>query len=79
MSLPGQDPADGPEATRDERSRVVESQANAAEVGLVREYLQFLRTNKKWWLVPILSVMLLLMAIAAITMSPAAPFIYTLF
>lgn len=39
----------------------------------------FLRQNKKWWLLPILLVLLALAALALLTSSPLAPFIYTLF
>jgi hypothetical protein len=47
--------------------------------GLLREWLGFLRQNKKWWLLPIV-VMLLLFGIAVLLSgTAAAPFIYTLF
>jgi hypothetical protein len=46
--------------------------------GIVREFLQFLRDNKKWWLLPIVAVLALssLLVIVAATIAPA---IYTLF
>ena len=47
--------------------------------GLVAEFIEFLRFNKKWWLAPILVIMLLLTLLAFLTASPVAPFIYTLF
>ncbi len=47
--------------------------------GLVAEFIEFLRFNKKWWLAPILAIMLLLTLLAFLTASPVAPFIYTLF
>ncbi|OYP29495.1 DUF5989 family protein [Rhodopirellula sp. MGV] len=56
-----------------------ERQAGATEPGLLREFVWFLRYNKKWWLLPIVGVLLLLVALAFVTTSPAAPFIYTLF
>lgn len=46
---------------------------------IVREFIDFLRTNKKWWLAPILITMLLLVGLAFLSASPAAPFIYSLF
>jgi hypothetical protein len=49
------------------------------QVGLVGEYLSFLRHNKKWWLLPILALMLLLGLLMLFSGSAAAPFIYTLF
>ncbi|MDM4018895.1 DUF5989 family protein [Roseiconus lacunae] len=55
------------------------AQADTSDPGLVREFIWFLRYNKKWWLLPIVVVLLLLVALAFVTTSPAAPFIYTLF
>ena len=46
---------------------------------LVTEFWGFLRANKKWWLLPILLVMLLLGLLILMSGSFAAPFIYTLF
>ena len=53
--------------------------ADSPDPGIVREFLEFLRDNKKWWLAPILIVTLLLIGLVFLTASPAAPFIYTLF
>ncbi|MGB7324379.1 MAG: DUF5989 family protein [Rubripirellula sp.] len=47
--------------------------------GLIQEFASFLRHNKKWWLAPILIVVLLLTCLVFLAASPAAPFIYTLF
>jgi hypothetical protein len=47
--------------------------------GLALELWDFVRTHKKWWLLPILFVILLLGAFVFLTGSGAAPFIYTLF
>ena len=46
---------------------------------LTREFLDFLKHNKKWWLLPILIVILALGALVLLSGSAAAPFIYTLF
>ena len=44
------------------------------------EYFQFLGQNKKWWLLPIAVVLLLLGALVVFGQgSPLAPLIYTLF
>jgi hypothetical protein len=53
--------------------------ADGSDPGILREFVWFLRYNKKWWLTPIVVVLLLLVALAFVTTSPAAPFIYTLF
>ena len=48
------------------------------ESGIVREFWEFLCENKKFWLIPILIVLLLLGAL--LCASPAvSPFIYALF
>ena len=39
----------------------------------------FLRDNKKWWLLPILVVLLLFGLLVVLSGTGAAPFIYTLF
>ena len=46
---------------------------------LVREFVEFLGEEKKWWIAPILIVLGLLMLVAVLANSPAAPFIYSLF
>jgi hypothetical protein len=43
------------------------------------EFLDFLRSNKKWWLSPIIVMLLLLGLVIVLSSTPAAPFIYTLF
>lgn len=55
------------------------SQAQMAPRGLPRELWDFVRVNKKWWLIPILLVLLVLGAVILIGGTAAAPFIYTLF
>jgi len=47
---------------------------------IVREMMQFLMANKKWWLGTILLLLLLLVGLTVLTESSAlAPFIYALF
>lgn len=47
--------------------------------GMTREFLGFLSQNKKWWLAPIIVVMLLLGLLVFLGGTGVAPFIYTLF
>ena len=56
-----------------------EAASREPSAGIVREFLQFLRENKKWWLLPLVGVLALctLLAVAAVTIAPAA--IYSLF
>ena len=56
-----------------------EALADEAEVGFVREFIDFLRDNKKWWLAPIIVVLLLVGVLVVLGGTGAAPFIYTLF
>jgi hypothetical protein len=48
---------------------------------IVAEFVDFLKYNKKWWLTPIVLVLLTLVALMALAGpgSAVAPFIYTLF
>jgi hypothetical protein len=49
-------------------------------MSFLREFISFLRVRKKYWLVPVFLVMLLLGALLVLTKgSVVAPFIYTLF
>jgi hypothetical protein len=55
------------------------TQAELAPRGFAREMWDFVRVNKKWWLTPIILVLLILGALIIIGGTAAAPFIYTLF
>jgi hypothetical protein len=56
------------------------SQAAAQpRTGLLCEVAHFLAQNKKWWLLPILVVLLLLGVLVLLGGTGVAPFIYTLF
>ena len=47
---------------------------------IVTEYFQFLRQQKKWWMLPIVMLLVLLGLLVLFTQgSPLAPFIYTIF
>jgi Family of unknown function (DUF5989) len=50
-----------------------------ARPGLLSEYWDFLKYNKKWWLLPILLMMLVLGALLMLSGSGAGPLIYSLF
>jgi len=45
----------------------------------LQDLLQFLIQNKKWWLVPIALVVLIMGILVVLGSTAAAPFIYTLF
>jgi hypothetical protein len=55
------------------------AQAREGRSGLLSEFWDFLRDNKKWWLAPIIVAVLALGALVLLGGTAAAPFIYTLF
>ena len=56
-----------------------EQMASTPQPSLVQELWDFLRYNKKWWLTPIIPVLLLAGLLVLLSQSAAAPFVYTLF
>ena len=53
--------------------------ANEQRSSLVAEFWYFLKHNKKWWLLPIVLMLLFLGLIIFLAGTSAAPFIYTIF
>lgn len=47
--------------------------------GFFREYFDFLKHNKKWWITPIVLVLLLAGLLVMLGSTAAAPFVYPLF
>lgn len=62
-----------------DQERQLERLADAPQPSFLVELLDFLRHEKKWWLIPILVMMLLLGVLVVLVESPAVPFIYRLF
>ncbi len=56
-----------------------ERQAEEAQPGLVAEFIDFLKHSKKWWLTPIIVVLLLIGFLIFLSGTAAAPFIYSIF
>jgi hypothetical protein len=56
-----------------------EKAAEEKRTSLIGEFVGFLMENKKWWLLPIVLMFLLLGTIVVLGSGGAAPFIYTLF
>ena len=52
--------------------------ADEQDPGLLLEFWDFLLHNKKWWLTPIILVLLLMGLLVMLSGTAAAPFIYTL-
>ena len=53
--------------------------AGQKQPGLLREFWDFLRYNKAWWLTPIIVVLLLVGVLVGLAATGAAPFIYAIF
>jgi hypothetical protein len=47
--------------------------------GLVREFIGFLRHNKKYWMAPLIILLVLVGLLIVVAGSSVAPFIYPLF
>jgi hypothetical protein len=62
-----------------QRAREFEEQASRGQTGLLREYLSFLRHERKWWLAPILLALFVAGAFVLLGGTAAAPFIYAVF
>ena len=56
-----------------------ERAAKSGRHGVVAELWYFLRRTRKWWLAPILLVLLAFGLLLFLSTTAAAPFIYTLF
>ncbi|MFY9923916.1 MAG: DUF5989 family protein [Opitutaceae bacterium] len=54
-------------------------QAEGKRRGPLAEFLSFVAHNKKWWLTPIIIVLVLVGILAVLGGSGVAPFIYSLF
>ena len=53
--------------------------SQAGRTGTLSELIYFLKTSKKWWLLPILIVLVGFGLLVFLSGTAAAPFIYTLF
>ena len=53
--------------------------AEIADLGLIRELLGFVKQEKRWFLLPILVVLLLAGVFVVLSGTAVAPFIYALF
>ncbi len=61
------------------QEKQLEVEAERAQLGIMGEFFEFIRYNKKWWLTPIIIVLLAVGLLIALAGTGAAPFIYTLF
>jgi Family of unknown function (DUF5989) len=63
----------------DSKSEFEKVSSQVGDAGVVHEFWLFLKHNKKWWLLPIIGVLLVLGLLIVLSSTAAAPFIYTLF
>jgi Family of unknown function (DUF5989) len=63
------------------KSQIVEleSYANQKRAGSVSEWWSFLKHNKKWWLLPLLTILIAFGMLIVLGGTAAGPFIYSLF
>ena len=78
---PSRDSANAPAPDRRNRSEpdLFEQEAASGRTRILGEFWEFLRTNKKWWLTPIILVIVLLTLFGILSQSVIAHFIYPLF
>jgi Family of unknown function (DUF5989) len=63
----------------DKRSDDFEKAAKRASPGIAGDIWHFLRATKKWWLLPLIVILLTFGGIMLLSSTAVAPFIYTLF
>jgi hypothetical protein len=63
----------------DERKKRFEKAATHGDQRLLIEYLRFLSQNKKYWMIPIIAVLLLIGLLVMLGGSVAGAFIYPIF
>jgi hypothetical protein len=65
--------------TKDKPQEKFDELAQQGRTSIISEFWEFLKYNKKWWLLPILLTLLLLGLIVLLGGTALAPFIYPLF
>ena len=63
---------------RDETASRLAKVADESTPGVLREYWLFLRYRKRWWLIPILLILLVVGLMASLSPAGVAPFIYAI-
>ena len=66
-------------ANRSKKADRFEEKSQQRRSTLIGELFSWVLHNKKWWLLPILVVLLMLGALVVVGGSGIAPFLYTLF
>ncbi|HDS85583.1 MAG TPA: hypothetical protein ENN97_10370 [Phycisphaerales bacterium] len=63
----------------DNKTNEFEQLSRQKRTTLMGEFIDFLKHNKKWWLLPILIILLAMGLLVFLSSSAIAPFIYPLF
>lgn len=66
-------------STEENKTAPAEEAPPEENLSIVQEFMLFLGENKKWWLIPMVVMVVLLGVLIFLGSTPAAPFIYTLF
>ena len=66
-------------ASKKNKSKEFSELAQQKRSSIIAEFWGFLKYNKKWWLIPILIVLLVLCLLVLLGGTAIAPFIYPLF
>ena len=67
-------------STTDEQTpKEFAEQSQLDSQGIVRELWEFVRHDKKWWIAPILLIVIIVGALVMLSTTGAAPLIYTIF
>jgi len=68
-----------PENSPEKKTEEFDALAKKKRISIIAEFWLFLRYNKKWWLLPILIILLFLGMLVLLGGTAIAPFIYPLF
>jgi len=63
----------------DNKTNEFEQLSQQKRTTLMGEFIEFLKHNKKWWLLPIILILLAMGLLVFLSSSAIAPFIYPLF
>jgi hypothetical protein len=64
---------------KDSRSAFEKAADSKSNGGFFSDLWQFIKTNKKWWLLPMIALLLGFALLIFLSSTGLAPFIYTLF
>lgn len=64
---------------RDPKQNEFLQESQAERGSFLSDYFAFLKRTRKWWMLPVLVVVLLFGLLVVLSATGAAPFIYTLF